>query len=268
MITSTTNQHVKTIRSLGNSRKDRQRERLFVLEGVRLIATALAAGATLALALYDPEQLASTPAGVPLLAQLEQLPTCYPASERVLAVVTDTVNPQGVVAVATIPHWDLAAVQAQPSGVLLVLDSLQDPGNAGTLLRSAQAAGVQAVLTSSGTTDLYSPKVVRSAMGAHFSVPIFPDLPWDDIRAVQHRLHGAAGAIYAADAGGSLPYYAANWQQPATLIVGNEAHGISDAARSAATALLTIPMHGATESLNAAIAGSVILFEALRQRRV
>ncbi len=268
MITSPANPHVKIIRSLATHRKERSRERLFVLEGVRLISDARAAHATLPLLLYDPEQLASTPAGSALLAQIADLPQSYPATSRVIAAATDTMTPQGVVALAQMPNWDAATLPApaHPAAPVLVLDTLQDPGNAGTLLRSAVAAGVQAVLTTTGTVDLYSPKVVRAGMSAHFVLPLLPDLTWDAIHTTLHTLLGPTPQIYAADMHGDVPYYAADWLQPAALIIGNEAHGISAAARAAATQLLSIPMCASTESLNAAIAGSVILFEALRQR--
>jgi TrmH family RNA methyltransferase len=143
-----------------------------------------------------------------------------------------------------------------------VVDAVQDPGNLGTLLRSAEAVGVAQVLCARGTVDAYSPKVVRAAMGAHLRLAIEQDLSWDEIGAqltsVDH--------IYAAEAGARMPYYAADWRQPSALIIGNEAHGLSEEARSHATKLISIPMRGRAESLNAGVAGSIILFEALRQR--
>jgi TrmH family RNA methyltransferase len=256
-ISSTTNPHVKRIRSLLADRRERRRERLFVLEGVRLIADALASGAELALALYAPDQLAETEAGQSLLGQLERLPVAQQATLPVLGAVSDTVHPQGVVALA---HWP--QVEPGKPGLILALDEIQDPGNLGTLLRSAEAVGAAEVLCVRGTADLYSPKVVRAAMGAHFRLAMEQDLSWEDLG---ERL-SFVDHVYAADAAASMPYYAADWRQPSALIVGNEAHGLSDEARSLAQALIGIPMHGQAESLNAAIAGSVILFEALRQR--
>jgi RNA methyltransferase, TrmH family len=257
MISSQANSHVKWIRSLAADRKSRRRERLFVLEGVRLVADALEHGGTLDLVLYAPDQLDETPAGRELGAQLERLPHSYPATAPVVAAAADTVHPQGVVALARWPQVD----PGQP-GIILVLDGIQDPGNAGTLLRSAEAVGAAQVLCVSGTVDIYSPKVVRAAMGAHMRLALEQDLSWDEtgerLSIVDH--------VYAADAEARMPYYAADWRQPAALIVGNEAHGLSAAARERATAPIGIPMRGRAESLNAAVAGSVILFEALRQR--
>ena len=141
-------------------------------------------------------------------------------------------------------------------------DGIQDPGNLGALLRSAEAVGVAQVLCAGGTVDAYSPKVVRAAMGAHFRLAVEQDLGWEQVGEwlafVDH--------VYAADAEAAMPYYAADWRQPSALIIGNEARGLSDEARALGGKPIGIPMRGRAESLNAAVAGSVILFEALRQR--
>jgi len=257
MIESQANSHVKHIRSLAADRKDRRRERLFVLEGVRLVADALAGGVLLVLALYAPEQLALTAAGQALLDQLEPLAVAHTASAQVVAAAADTVHPQGVVALARWPQ-----VEPGMPGIILVLDAIQDPGNMGALLRSAEAVGVAEVLGTIGTVDVYSPKVVRAAMGAHMRLAITQDLSWD---AVAERL-ALVDQVYAADAEAHMPYFAADWRQPSALIIGNEAHGLSEDARVLAGSPISIPMQGRAESLNAAVAGSVILFEALRQR--
>lgn len=257
MISSPANQHVKRIRSLATDRRVRRRERMFVLEGVRLVADALASGVPLELVLYAHEQLAATGAGVQLLAQLRAMPAAYEATPQVVAAASETVTPQGVVALARWPE-----VAPDLPGLLLILDAVQDPGNVGTLLRSAEAISVAQVLCIRGTADVYSPKVVRSAMGAHFRLSIAQDIEWPD--ADQHL--SIVDHVYAADAESRMPYYAADWRQRSALIVGNEAHGISVDARARATKLISIPMRGGAESINAAVAGSVILFEAQRQR--
>jgi TrmH family RNA methyltransferase len=257
MIESQANPHVKHIRSLAADRRDRRRERLFVLEGVRLVADALASGAALQLALYAPDQLELTEAGRALLGQLEMLGVAHRSTAQVVAAASDTIHPQGVVALARWPQ-----VEPGVPGIVLVLDAIQDPGNLGTLLRSAEAIGVAEVLCTSGTVDAYSPKVVRAAMGAHMRLAIVQDLDWD---ATAERL-SFVDHVYAADAEARMPYFAVDWRQPSALIIGNEAHGLSDDARALARSLIGIPMRGRAESLNAAVAGSVILFEALRQR--
>ncbi|MBC8074633.1 MAG: RNA methyltransferase [Chloroflexales bacterium] len=257
MISSVGNPHVKQLRSLATDRRERRRERSFVLEGVRLVATALDAGAEITLALFAPDQLAALPAGQALLARLERLPYCYEAAPQVVASAADTVTPQGVVAAA---RWPV--VKAGPPGLVLVIDAVQDPGNVGTLLRSAEAVGVAEVICTRGTADVYSPKVVRAAMGAHFGLALRADVDAADLGAAL----GALPNVYAAASEATMPYYAADWRQPAALIVGNEANGIGEAALAVATKQISIPMLGRAESLNAAVAGSVVMFEALRQR--
>ena len=257
MITSIANSHVKHMKALASDRKERRREQMFVVEGVRLVADALASKGDLPLVIYDSDQLAATTAGSELLHTLEQRRFSFPATPQVLAAAADTVSPQGVVALARWPQL----TTAKP-GIILVLDSIQDPGNAGTLLRSAEACGVVQVLAAPGTVDLYSPKVVRAAMGAHFRLPIAQDLDWQTIG----DYCVSADHTYAAEASATMPYYAADWRQPSALIIGNEANGLSGEAAAYATRQISIPMRGAAESINAAVAGSVILFEALRQR--
>jgi TrmH family RNA methyltransferase len=257
LIISTTNGHVKHIRSLIASRRKRDNERCFVVEGVRLMAEALSTGCVPEVVLYAPDQLATTNAGLHLLDQLDGLPNCYEANSRVIAAAADTVTPQGVVGVVSYPQ-----LSPRPPGLWLVLDEVQDPGNVGTLLRSAESAGVGLVLCSQGTADVYSPKVVRSAMGAHFYLPLRSGMMWDEIAATLRDVP----AIYAAVADARKPYYAVDWCEQAALIVGNEAQGICDEGLALATEMISIPMLGRVGSLNASVAGSVILFEAMRQR--
>jgi TrmH family RNA methyltransferase len=174
----------------------------------------------------------------------------------VVDAAADTQSPQGVVAAVGWP-----AIAPRP-GLRLVIDAVQDPGNIGTLLRSAEAAGVGLALCTRGCADIYSPKVVRAAMGAHFSLPLRSELSWDELADPLLE----ATQIYAATAEASMPYYVADWRQPAALIIGSEAHGISAEGLAVATKHIAIPMVGRAESLNAGVAGSIILFEALRQR--
>jgi TrmH family RNA methyltransferase len=259
MLTSTKNPTIKHFRSLMTDRKDRRRERLFIAEGVRLFEEALRSGAEVADVLYNAEQLRTTERGQALLELMHTLPNAQEAAPDVLAAASDTVTPQGVVAMVRWPE-----ITPMRHGVQLVLDAVQDPGNVGTLLRTALATGVTQVVCIVGTADVYSPKVVRAAMGAHFRLSIVQDVGWDE--AFSYLLD--ADNVYAAVASASMPYYAADWRQPAALIVGNEANGISERGLTAATKQISIPMSGPVESLNAAVAGSVILFEALRQRRL
>jgi TrmH family RNA methyltransferase len=142
----------------------------------------------------------------------------------------------------------------------LILDGIADPGNLGTILRTAAAASVGLVVLAPHCVDPFNPKALRSAMGAHFRIPIARQ-SWDEIAGAVSGL-----SLYLADSGGTLPYYNVDWRGPSALIVGGEAHGADPHARQLAGATVAIPMGSAVESLNAASAAAVILFEIRRQR--
>ena len=144
---------------------------------------------------------------------------------------------------------------------VLILDRLRDPGNLGTILRTALAAGVEGVLLAPGTVDATNPKAVRAGMGAHFRLPMAA-MDWDEIA------HAVAGCrVYLADARGSISYTDADWTGRVALIVGGEAAGAGSRAHALAEATVAIPIAAGVESLNAAVAAGVLLFEAARQRR-
>ncbi len=256
MITSIANEKVKYVRSLYR-RRVRYRERHFVIEGVRLVEEAFRAGIVPALVFYS-EGVDATPGSRELLVEMQEwgAPT-FAVSERVMKALADTVSPQGVLAV--VPFVELAPPPG-PS-LSLVVDWLRDPGNLGTILRSANAAGVEQVVLAPQTVDPYNPKVVRGAMGAHFRLPIVA-LSWPEIAEAL-----AGVEVLLADVRAERTHYEVDWTRPSALIVGGEAYGASREARELASATIAIPMHGGAESLNAAVAASVILFEAARQRQ-
>jgi TrmH family RNA methyltransferase len=254
MITSVHNERVKYIRSLAR-RRVRQREGRFVVEGTRLIDEMVGAGVRPALVFYT-EAWAATPDGQRLQSSLALAKDgAWLVSEAVLVICAGTETPQGVLAV-------VPSVEVEPRpGLILILDQLRDPGNLGTILRSAEAAGVGQVLLAPGTVDCYNPKVVRSAMGAHFRLPV-AGLDWPTIAG---RVTGRA--VWIADAAGDVAYDEVDWRVPSALIVGGEAAGAGKRSAALATGRVCIPMAGQAESLNAAMAATVILFEAARQRR-
>jgi TrmH family RNA methyltransferase len=253
-ISSVRNERIQYIRSLSR-RRVRQREDRFVVEGTRLLDEVVRAGIRPALVLYT-EAWAATPDAERLLPALTQAEEgAWLVSDGVLAACADTQTPQGVL--AAVP---LVRLRPRP-GLILVLDRLRNPGNLGTILRSAEAAGVGEVVLSPGTVDLFNPKVVRGAMGAHFRLPV-TGLAWP---AVEGRLSGRA--VWLADAAGSNPYDAVDWTLPSALIVGGETTGTSKEAADLATGRVCIPMSAKVDSLNAAMAATAILFEAARQQR-
>ncbi|MCZ7571500.1 MAG: RNA methyltransferase [Ardenticatenaceae bacterium] len=175
-----------------------------------------------------------------------------------MASLTETVTPQGVVAVIPVP-----ALPWPPRPTLvLVCDAVRDPGNLGTLLRAAAGAGVDGVLLPKGNVDVWSAKVLRAGMGAHFRLPLRAHCGWG---AVARQVEGLI--VRLAEAAGDLAYDRVDWTEPSALVVGGEAAGASREAAQLAAETIAIPLANDVESLNAAMAGSIILFEAQRQRR-
>lgn len=248
MITSTTNSRVKYVRRLQADRRFREREGAFVVEGDRWVADVLDAG-------MEPTELfvAESWNYKALVGRISPLFV----SDAVMTHMSDVETPPGILAVVPMPRL---ALPPQPT-LLLILDRITTPGNLGTLLRTAAAAGVDGVILTPGCVDAFNPKVVRGGMGAQLRLPV-ASLNWRHIAEVTENL-----AVWSAAADGVQAYTAVDWRQPSALIVGNEAHGVGKSAEALMTDSVSIPMAGATESLNAAMAGAIILFEAARQRR-
>jgi len=194
-----------------------------------------------------------------------EIPT-FEVEPRLLAELAHTETSQGILAVVPVPSLPLP----DAPNLVLIADGLRDPGNLGTLLRTAAAAGVDAVLLGPGTVDATNPKVVRAAMGAHFRVALRA-LDWAGIAELAEspgpeRRSAPPLAVWIADAAGAVDYAAVDWTAPAALIIGGEAAGPSPEAKALAGGTLRIPLASGMESLNAATAAAVILFEARRQR--
>lgn len=257
MITSLSNTKVKYVRRLQTDRRFRTREKQFVVEGTRWL-TELVTMARPAVMLFVTERWWETAVHTQILQQLTALGQSSPllVSEEVMQAMSDTTTPAGILAVLQMQPRPLPA---QPS-LLLVLDEINTPGNLGTMLRTAGAAGVDGVLLGPGCVDLYNPKVLRGSMGAHLRLPVHSQT-WPEIAATVENLQ-----VWVATLEAETAYTAVNWQQPSALIIGSEAAGAGEDARRMASGKITIPMHAATESLNAAMAAGIILFEAARQR--
>lgn len=260
-LSARTNPTVQAARAL-QQRKGRAAQGLYLVEGVRLVADVLASGRLPTALFYDPASLPTTSEGSALLERLHALsgPTLYRVTPSVLAAITDTVHPAGVAALVPLPFAALPPPPSQPASLTLLLDAVQDPGNAGSMLRTAAASGVvDAVLTTPGTVDLFAPKVVRAAMGAHARLPLAVDCA-DSVLAAWIARYPQ---IVVAQARATTTIYQVDWRHPTLLIVGNEAHGPLSALRDTPTTLSArIPMAAATESLNVAAAAAIILFTA------
>lgn len=255
MITSSQNSKIKLVRALLGRARERREANAFLVEGVRLVEEAVKSNWKIQFALYDEtlsdrgelqaEGLRSRGVDVEMV------------SERLMKSLSETETPQGILAVLT--HTQLPI--PNPLNFVLIPDQIRDPGNLGTLLRSAAAAGVQAVLLPPETTDAFAPKVVRSGMGAHFRLAI-RSMNWEEIWQVGKS---AELQIYLADMDGQS-CWETDLRRPLALLVGGEAEGASEEARKLADQTISIPMVGRVESLNAGVAGSVLMFEVVRQR--
>lgn len=255
MIISQQNPKIKFVRSLMKDARDRRGEGAFVVEGVRLAEEAAASGWPFRFVLVS-EALGERGLKLVEVLRAQNIPV-ESVADPILTSLSATETPQGVLAVINQRTPPLP----ETMDFVLVLDSIRDPGNLGSLLRSAAAAGVQAVFMAPGTTDAFSPKVVRSGMGAHFRLPIIT-LSWEEIKTRVASLH-----VFLAEMEGKLSLWQADFRQPLAMIIGGEAEGATSPARTLASEQVHIPMPGRTESLNAATAGSILLFEVVRQRR-
>jgi RNA methyltransferase, TrmH family len=240
-------------------RKARERQQLFVCEGVRAVEELLRSPISVRGALVAP-QLRDVPRGAELERSLQahnvELAAVTPQE---FASAAETESPQGVLAIAEVPARILDTVPIENHYRMLVLDALQDPGNVGTIVRTAAALGVTATIALPGTVDLWNAKVVRSAMGAHFHYPAMSST-WDELDAFRA---GRGVSLWAADATGDhLEREAA--PQRLALVVGNEGRGVSDAARERADRLVAIPIASGVESLNVAVATGILLHELRR----
>jgi TrmH family RNA methyltransferase len=256
MITSTKNPKIQWVRGLQSRVQIRREEGAFVVEGVRLVEEALAAGWEARL-LYYTEDLGERGRKVVSGYASKGIQT-EAVAPHVMRAASDVETPPGILAVLSVREIPLP----ETIDFVFIPGEVRDPGNLGAMLRTAAAAGVQAVFLPTGTVDAFSPKVLRSAMGAHFRLPL-RSLPWEEIEA---GLHGASLRIYLADAWQGVVYSEAGFHQPLALIVGGEAGGAGPFAENLAHERVRIPMPGGTESLNAAAAAAILLFEVVRQR--
>ena len=274
LITSPSNPRISKLRDLHTAR-GRKKSGLFLMEGIHLLEALLGAGIVPQEVYYQAEVLQHSVKGRALFARLVGsgiLQECLvEVNERVMQALGDVQTTSGVVSVLPLELFKADRLRARRPAVkrpfLLILDDIADPGNMGTLLRTALAADVESVLLTSNCVDCYSPKVVRAAAGAHVVLPIEADLSWQAIAEKVARHCGKALRVLLAEAGGTLLYYEQDLTLPFALIIGNEAHGPSQEARSLATLTVSIPLANGVESLNAAMAAGIVLFEAVRQSR-
>ncbi len=255
MITSTSNSQVRQAAALAKKARERKKTGLFLAEGRKMCEEAPESWLE---KVYMTERYleehGEPKKGVP----------CEIVTEEVMRAMADTQTPQGVLALVRQPEWDLSDVWKGENPHIILLETLQDPGNLGTILRAGEGAGITGVIMNRETADVFNPKVIRSTMGSIYRVPfVYTDCLEDAAREAKAR----GIRLYAAHLKGERSYDQEDYRSGCGFLIGNEARGLTEAAASLADCYIKIPMLGQVESLNAAVAASVLMYETARQRR-
>ena len=252
-ITSSSNNKCKYVKSL-SQKKTRQKCGEYTIEGIKSVSDALKSERTItALYLYDSfynNEAFSYPENIPL----------YKVNDDIFSKICDTVAPQGILAVVKMEKAD--SFEVDLSKAYIYCDCINDPGNLGTIIRTADAAGFGGVLLSEGCVDLYSPKTVRSSMGSFFNMQVVTDVSYDMLKSYKDKGFSLFGGALGAN---TIDYREADMKKPSIIIVGNEANGISETVMEMCQCV-KIPILGKAESLNAGVAAAILMYELVRQR--
>lgn len=257
MITSTGNARVKNVIQLQTRARARKDSRQFVAEGFRMVSEA---PADRIVSIYASETFARCNSGYMSTIQVPY----EMVSDNVFAQMSDTRTPQGILAVIKMAEYGIVDIIAHDKGLYVIVENLQDPGNLGTIIRMSEAAGVDGIIMSPNTVDIYNPKTIRSTMGSLYRVPF---VYADDFAGTLEQMKSKGVELYAAHLEGSVEYTEPDYTKASAFVIGNEGNGLTDAVTNICSNRIRIPMAGKVESLNAAIAASVLTFEAARQRR-
>lgn len=259
MITSTSNQQMKTIVQLNKKGKARRELRAFIVEGIKMFRETPRA---LLRQVYVSEQFLTDEKNRVCLA--ESGIDYETVSDRVFAHISDTTTPQGILAVVRQPSYGFEELLLGAHPRLLVLEDIQDPGNLGTMFRTGEGAGMSGIIMSRDTVDLFAPKTVRATMGSIYRMPFYVS---EDLHATLHALRDAGVHIYAAHLRGEKFYDEPDYTGATAFLIGNEGNGLKPETADLADTYLRIPMEGCLESLNAAMAAGILMYEAHRQCR-
>ncbi len=266
MITSSGNQQIKRIIQLNKKAKTRYEQRVFVVEGMKMSMEAPRESIE---AMYVSESFLDDEGKG---ARIQGYPYEV-VSDSIFRTISDTKTPQGILCLVRMPEYCLEDLlgncQPETGGAgrknthLLVLENIQDPGNLGTMIRAGEGAGVTGILMDRTTVDIFNPKTIRATMGSLYRVPFFiaQNLP-ETIQELRQR----GVALYAAHLSGSVPYCQPSYAGPAAFLIGNEGNGLSQEIAALADTMVHIPMEGSVESLNAAVAAALLMYEVKRQR--
>ena len=257
MITSLNNEQVKNIIQLNQKTKARRKQGLFVAEGRKMFGEAPRDWIH---KVYISESLSEDRE---LLEEAEKLPHEI-VSDAVFRQMSDTQTPQGILTVLKTPEYRLEEILDRENPLLMVLEDLQDPGNAGTIFRTGEGAGISGVLLTRNCVDITNPKVIRSTMGSVYRMPF---VYVEDVASLSEAFRSRSIRTYAAHLQGKNTYDKEDYTQGSAFFIGNEGKGLTEEAAWTADTWIRIPMSGQVESLNAAMAAGILMYEAARQRR-
>lgn len=263
MITSLSNRTVKEIVALSRKGKERNKKDVFVVEGVKMFMEAPQERICGVYVSQSAERELFEICGKKLVGIGYEV-----VSDDVFAKMSDTMTPQGILCLVRQFHHDLTFLtenDIKNHALFIILEDIQDPGNLGTIFRTAEAVGITCVIMSRSTVDVYNPKTIRSTMGSIYRVPF---VYVEDISSIIKVMQDRDVCVYAAYLGGKTYYEAFDYRKGTAFLIGNEGNGLRKETADCADVMIRIPMEGSVESLNAAVASSVLLYEAYRQRRV
>lgn len=259
MITSAGNQQMKHVIQLNKKAKTRYEQRVFVVEGMKMCMEAPKQDIV---AMYVSETFLQTPEHVQRIKDYSY----EVVADNVFKTISDTQTPQGILALVKMPEYSLEDLlgEGRKQPHLLILESIQDPGNLGTMIRTGEGAGVTGILMNKTTVDVFHPKTIRATMGSLFRVPFYVT---DSLKETLEELKKKGISLYAAHLKGEQSYDRPDYRNPCGFLIGNEGNGLTEETAESADAYIRIPMEGKVESLNAAIAATLLMYEVNRQRR-
>lgn len=261
MITSSSNSRVKQVVQWQKSAKERREAGVFLAEGFKMFEEAPEESVR---EIYLSESAYRRADLSPALREKLERIGFELVADNILSRMADTQTPQGILFAVRQPRYTLNRMLDVPSPLLMILESIQDPGNLGTIIRTGEGAGVTGVIITGQTVDLFNPKTIRATMGSVFRVPC---LYAESLREVIEMLRGRGIHVYAAHLAGKKYYDSFSFLEGTAFLIGNEGNGLSAEAAGLAEEFVRIPMAGQVESLNAAVAASLLMYEAQRQRR-
>lgn len=260
VISSLSNHQIKNINQLLKKSKARDEQGIFIVEGQKMFEEARAEG--LLVRAFFSESFYQR--------KLEDSPGYFSnleyeiLTDSVFQSVSETKTPQGVMGTVKKPQYSIDTLIRDKGAALLLLEDVRDPGNLGTMVRTAEGAGITGIILNSSCVDLFNPKVIRSTMGSIYRVPFAIA---EDFNSVMNEIKKQGIRIFAAHLSGQLYDTEESFQDKCAILIGNEANGLSDEVSAMADSLIKIPMAGKVESLNAAIAAAILMYEVSRQRR-